>query len=88
MAPVWLPLLLLHIRLQLVACHLPQQKGKVVLKCFFFLMHSLKAVSGKMRRTSADAIVVSQTRRSIEKVLEWENSRLYHKVRHEQSRTS
>lgn len=70
-----------------MACHLPQQKGKVVLKCFFF-MHSLKAVSGKMRRISADAIVVSQTRRSIEKVLEWENSRLYHKVRYEHSRTS
>lgn len=27
-APMWLPLLLLHTGLQFVACHLPQQEGE------------------------------------------------------------
>lgn len=52
---------------------------------FYFIFFNAQPQScqwGKMRRISADAIVVSQTRRSIEKVLEWENSRLYHKVRY------
>lgn len=29
-APVWLPLLLLHTGIQFVACHLPQQEGKIL----------------------------------------------------------
>lgn len=37
------------------------------------------------KRISGNAVGVLQTRRSIEKVLEWENSRLYHKVRPERS---
>lgn len=32
MAPVWLPLLLLHVGLQFVACHLPQQEDKKIFR--------------------------------------------------------
>ncbi len=34
-APVWLPLLLLHIGLQFVACHLPQQEGEIPIHVAF-----------------------------------------------------
>lgn len=74
-APVWLPLLLLHTGLQFVACHLPQQKGE-----------KASAPQPSLMRCSGLITIVTdissflQTRRSLEKLLEWENSRLYHKV--------
>eukprot|EP00079_Xenopus_tropicalis_P032292 XP_017946063.1 PREDICTED: cysteine-rich hydrophobic domain-containing protein 2 [Xenopus tropicalis] len=52
-AALWLYLLLLHFRLQSLACSMPKQKG--------FLLFL-------------------KTRRSIYKLLEWENNRLYHKL--------
>lgn len=39
-APVWLPLLLLHIGLQFVACHLPQQEGEIHIHPYVHLSKS------------------------------------------------
>lgn len=75
---MWLPLLLLHIGLQSVACHLPQQEGETHPCCIC----SNITVNAKLRGGGilSNVAVVFQMRRSIEKLLEWENSRLYHKV--------
>lgn len=76
MAPLWLSLLLLYFGLQFVAGHLPQQEGETQ-PCY--TCDSI-TVSVRWGRISSNLTSVIQTRRSMEKVLDWENSRLYHKV--------
>lgn len=72
-AAVRVSLLLLHGRMQPVARHMSQQEGQTrdkIPECpqqgFSFWTHW--------------CFLLSQTRRSIHKLLEWENNRLYHKV--------
>ena len=66
MAVLWLPLLLLHLGMLNVACPLPVQESKLYLtKLFITLVYFWFDL---------------QTRHQLEKLLDWENSHLYHKL--------
>lgn len=91
LATVRLPVLLLHAGLQFVARHLSQQEGETLTNA---VPHTHASQTSRISNTHVYIAIwwkkygtmwlsMFQTRRSIEKLLEWENSRLYHKVRGE-----